>query len=210
MKKPSRKFRFVLCFLVLFLAWLFAAPLLAERLIVEKPLTRADAILVLSGSSVYIERTQKAAELYKSGVSDKILLTDDGGRGGWSQTERRNPPFVELAKNELIRQGVLADNIEILDEKVSGTIDEALILQKKVSERQWKSILLVTSAYHSRRVLQTFERVFAENHLSTEIGIAPAPTGVQTPPSFIWWLSPFGWQVVAGEYVKSLAYWAFY
>ncbi len=206
----TRTFKVVILFLSLLTIWIFAAPLLAERLIVEKSLPRADAILVLSGSSVYIERAQKAAELYKSGVSDKILLTDDGGHGGWSQTEQRNPPFVELAKNELIRQGVLSDNIEILDEKVGGTIDEALILQKKVGERQWKSVLLVTSAYHSRRVLQTFEKVFGENLLSTEIGIAPAPTGVQTPPPFIWWLSPFGWQVVAGEYVKSLAYWVFY
>ncbi len=206
----TRTFKLVILSLSLLMIWIFAAPLLAERLIVEKPLPRADAILILSGSSVYIERTQKAAELYKSGISDKILLTDDGGRGGWSQTEQRNPPFAELAKNELIRQGVLADNIEILDEKVSGTIDEALILQKKVSERQWKSVLLVTSAYHSRRVLQTFEKVFAETHLSTEIGIAPAPTGVQTPPPFVWWLSPFGWPVVAGEYVKSFVYWVFY
>lgn len=206
----TRNFKVVILFLSLLTIWIFAAPLLAERLIVEKTLPRADAILVLSGSSVYIERTRKAAELYKSGVSGKILLTDDGGRGGWSQTEQRNPPFVELAKSELIRQGVLADNIEILGEQVGGTMDEALVLQKEVGEHQWKSVLLVTSAYHSRRVLQTFEKVFGENRLSTEIGIAPAPTGEQTPPPDLWWLSPFGWQVVAGEYVKSLAYWVFY
>jgi uncharacterized SAM-binding protein YcdF (DUF218 family) len=209
-KKLSRKFKFVVLLLTIILIWIFAAPRLAEGLIVEKPLARADAIFVLSGSSVYVERAQKAAELYKQGISDKILLTDDGARGGWSQTERRNPPFAELAKNELIRQSVRAENIEILDEKVSGTIDEARILRKIAGERNLKSILLVTSAYHSRRVLRTFEKAFAETGFSIELGIAPAPTGVQTPPPALWWLSPFGWQTVAGEYVKSFLYWVYY
>ncbi len=194
----------------MFLVWIITAPFLAKSLIVEKPLEKADAIFVLSGSSVYIERAQKAAELYKKGISDKILLTDDGGRGGWSAAEKRNPPFVELAKSELIRQGVPAENIEILDGKIGGTIDEARILQKAAGDRNWNSVLLVTSAYHTRRALGTFEKVFAETGLQTAIGMAPAPVGQQTPTPFVWWLSPFGWKVVAGEYVKSVVYWAFY
>ena len=116
-------------FSVLFAVWIFSAPYLATNLIIEKPLERADAIFVLGGSSVYIERTQKAAELFKSGISDKIFLTDDGTRGGWSKTEKRNPPFAELAKNELIKQGVPAEKIEILQPQVTGTIYEARILK---------------------------------------------------------------------------------
>ena len=210
MKKQSRKFKFVMFSPALFLVWICIAPFLAERLIVEKTLEKADTIFVLSGSSVYVERAQKAAELYKKGISDKILLTDDGGRSGWSTVEKRNPPFVELAKNELTRQGVPAENIEVLDGKIGGTIDEAKILQKAAGDRNLNSVLLVTSAYHSRRALRTFEKVFAENGLQTKIGIAPSPAGHQTPSPFIWWLSPFGWQVVAGEYVKSLVYWMYY
>ena len=210
MRKPSRNFKIVVFSLASFSVWIFVAPFLAERLIVEKPLAKADAIFVLSGSSVYVERAQKAAELYKKGISDKILLTDDGGRGGWSQAEKRNPPFVELAKNELIRQGVPAENIEILDGNIGGTIDEVRILQRASGERHWNSLLLVTSAYHSRRALRTFEKVFAETGSQIEIGIAPAPVGQQTPTPLIWWLTPFGWKVVAGEYVKSVVYWAFY
>ena len=76
-------------FIALFAVWIFAAPFLATNLIIEKPLEKADAIFVLGGSSVYFERTQKAAELYKKGVSDKIFLTDDGERGGWSQSGKK-------------------------------------------------------------------------------------------------------------------------
>lgn len=206
--KTTRSFKLITAILLIFLAWILFAWLLAERLIVEKPLTRADAILILGGSSTYIERTQKAALVYKQGIAPKIILTDDGARAGWSRTERRNTPFVELAKQSLIAQGVAEDNIEIITPNGSGTIYEAQFLRDKLKETGWKSILIVTSAYHTRRSLWTFEREISDENI--EIGIASPPPGQQTPPPFLWWLTPFGWEVVAGEYVKSLYYWVYY
>lgn len=208
MKKPSRVFKFLIIFVFLIAAWGFCAPFLAERLIVEKTLEKADVIVVLGGSSVFIERTQKAAQLFKQGVAPKIVLTNDGTNAGWSKKEWRNPPYVELAKQSLIGQDVPDEAIEILPEQVNGTFDEAELLQKKTVENGWKSVLIVTSAYHTRRALWTFEKVFAETEIA--IGIASAPTGQQTPSAFYWWLMPRGWQMVAGEYVKSLYYWVYY
>lgn len=208
MKRGSRAFRFLIVFVFLLAAWITLAPFLAEWLIVEKKLERADAILVLGGSSVYQERTQKAALVYKQGIASKVLLTDDGGRAGWLRREQRNPLFVELARQSLIAQGVPAENIEILTPKGSGTIYEAQFLREKIEETDWKSILIVTSAYHTRRSLWTFERVIADKNI--EVGIVAPPPGQQTPPPFYWWLSPFGWSVVAGEYVKTFYYWAYY
>ena len=207
-KKFSLSFRLLCGFILLFFIWIFFAWFLAEKLIVEKPLEQADAILVLGGSKVYLERTQRAAELYKKGVASKILLTDDGGRAGWSNVEQRNPPFVELAKKELIAQGVAIENIEILLPQVTGTISEAQNLRKKIEETNWQKILIVTSAYHTRRSLWTFQNVLDEN--KTEIGIEAVSPGQQTPKAFVWWLSPFGWSVVAGEYVKLIYYWVNY
>jgi uncharacterized SAM-binding protein YcdF (DUF218 family) len=208
LKKSLRLF--VPSSLVLFLIWLFLAPFLAERLIIEKPLEKADAILVLGGSYTYVERTQKAAELFKTGVAPKIYLTDDGEQAGWSKIEKRNPPFVELARKSLIAQGVGAENIEILEPQVTGTIYEARILLEKSKSANFKSVLIVTSAYHTRRAFSTFQRVFAENNQSIELGIVSPPTGEQTPPPFSWWLSANGWAFVAGEYVKSFVYWVYY
>lgn len=209
-RKLSRSFKVASFILLLFLFWLFLAPFLAERLIVEKPLEKADAILVLAGAHTYLERTQKAAELFKKDVSRKIYLTDDGEQAGWSQVEQRNPPFVELARKSLIAQGVAAENIEILEPQVTGTIYEARILSEKAKSANLNSLLIVTSAYHTRRAFATFERVFAENNQSAELGITSPPTGIQTPPPDLWWLSKFGWQIVAGEYVKSAGYWVYY
>lgn len=206
----NRRLKAAIIIPALFLAWVFAAPLLAENLIVEKPLKRADAVLILGGASTYLERTRKAAELYRTGVAPKIFLTDDGERGGWSRVEKRNPPFVELARNSLISGGVPAENIEILEPQVSGTIDEARALLDKSQTGNLQSVLLVTSAYHTRRALRTFEKQFADGGAKTELGIAAAPTGEQTPLPNHWWLTRRGWDLVAGEYLKIFVYWAYY
>ena len=203
-----RKSLKVLIFLsVIFLIWILAAPFLAENLIVEKPLEKADAILVLSGSAVYEERTNAATRLYQQGVSKKILLTDDGDLAGWSQLEQKNPPFVYLEKQILISQGVAAADIEILDDKVTGTIWEARGLQKRIEAEKLNSVLLVTSAYHTKRALGVFQKVIGDD---AEIGIIAVSPGEQTPAPQFWWLSPKGWQLVAGEYVKSFIYWIYY
>ncbi len=183
---------------------------MANCLVVEKPLSKADAILVLGGSSTYTERAQEAAVIFKRGIAPKIFLTNDGLQGGWDQKEQRNPYFVELARSELIRQGVPENAIEILSTVVAGTNDEANLFVKISTERKLKSVLLVTSAFHTRRALRTFEREFAKETLRVEIGIESASPGTQTPKPSSWWLSSIGWETVPSEYVKTFYYWLFY
>jgi uncharacterized SAM-binding protein YcdF (DUF218 family) len=206
----SRTFKWLIGFLLLLIVWALSAPFLAKNLIVEKPLEKADAIVVLGGSHTYLERTRKAAELFKKGFAPRIYLTDDGEQAGWSRAEQRNPSFVELARKSLIAGGVGAENIEILEPKVTGTIYEARLLSDKARAANLNSILIVTSAYHTRRALATFQKIFAENNQTIALGILSPPPGEQTPPPFSWWLSKFGWEIVAGEYVKSVAYWIYY
>ena len=204
----SRRVKVVLIMLIAAVVWVVCAPLLATRLIVEKPMEKADAILVLGGSATYIERTQKAAELYKMGSAPRVFLTDDGERAGWSKTEQRNPHYFELAKRSLTSHGVPEDAIGVLPGEVTGTDWEARALSLEIETSGLKSVLLVTSAYHSRRALWTFERFLAGKNVT--IGIEHPPTGEQTPGPRFWWLSSRGWQMVAGEYVKSAVYWLYY
>ncbi|MBX7171205.1 MAG: YdcF family protein [Pyrinomonadaceae bacterium] len=210
MKKIRLKFKVLIILLTLFLIWILLAPFLATLLIVEKPLENAEAIWVLGGSGTYLERTQFAAEIYKKGLAKKIFLVNDGVFGGWDSTEKRNLPFFELSKRELISQGVPSEAIECLPENVTGTNYEADLFAKIATERNLISILLVTSAYHSRRALWTFQKSINNNNLSVEIGIKSPPAGIQTPPKFTWWLSQKGWMMVGGEYVKFIYYWSTY
>ena len=194
--------------IILIVVWALIAPSLANYLIVEKPLDHADAIIVLSGSAVYKERTRKAAELFKQGVAPRILITDDGSHAGWSRDERANLPFVELEKRDLIAGGVPPDSIKVLPEKVSGTDDEAKALAAEIAARPLASVLIVTSGHHTRRALRTFEKILAGTQ--TQIGIIGVPPGDQTPNPNYWWLSRRGWQMVAGDYVKSVVYYFYY
>lgn len=204
----SRVFKFAIGSVAAAALWLLTAPYFAERLIIEKPLEKADAIMVLGGSAVYVERTQKAAEVYKRGAAPKILLTDDGERAGWSKKEQTNLPYVELARRALVAQGVPEDAIEILPGQVTGTDWEARRFVEDLDRTNLHSVLLVTSGYHSRRALWTFEKFLAGRDV--EIGVEHSPPGEQTPPLATWWLSARGWDMVGGEYVKSIAYWVYY
>jgi len=193
---------------LVFAGWVAVTPSLAAFLIVQRPLAKAEAIIVLSGSAAYKERTRKAAELYTQGVAPRIFLSDDGELSGWSRDERVNLPFVELARRELVSGSVPPDAITILPGQVSGTDQEAKALAAEIERSPLGSVVLVTSAYHSRRSLRTFDKILKGRRV--EIGIEFAPLGFASPDPKYWWLSIRGWRSVGGEYVKSAVYWAYY
>ena len=190
------------------LIWGILAYVAARALIVNAPLASADAIVVLSGSSAFVERTEKAAELYRQGRAPFVLLTDDHTRGGWSNALQRNPYFVERATDELISAGVPAERIKIIPGLASSTHDEALIIRDYALTQQLRSVLVVTSAYHSRRALRTLRQALAGTE--TTVGLEPAAVGSTTPATVFWWLRPEGWRTVGGEYAKLGYYWFHY
>ena len=191
--------------LILTVAWSMLAWLGARALIVSAPLPFADAIVVLSGSSAYPERTQKAAELYRDGRAPLVLLTDDHTRGGWSSAQQRNPFFVERATEELIKGGVPAEKIKIIPGVASNTRYETSLIKEYALNQGIRSVLVVTSTYHSRRALRSLRQVFADTDVV--IGLETAMTGPTTPSPFFWWLQPEGWGTVGGEYMKFVYYW---
>jgi uncharacterized SAM-binding protein YcdF (DUF218 family) len=194
----------------LVVAWPLVAWGAARALVVREELPQADVIVVLSGASEYVERTGRAAELFRAGVAPKIVLTNDNLRGGWNSAQQRNPFFVERAADELRRAGVPDAHIEALPEPVAGTYDEAVRLRAYASERGLRSVLVVTSAYHSRRALWTMRLVFRES--GVRVGVAPVAAGGEagTPSAAGWWLSARGWRSVAPEYPKLVYYWLRY
>ena len=200
--------RLVKALLVLVLVWGVLAWVAARALVVNAPLASADAIVVMSGSSTYVERTQKAAEFYRQGRAPLVVLTNDDTRGGWSSAQQRNPYFVERARDELIKQGVPVEKIRVAPGIASSTHDESMLLKDYAVQQRFRSILVVTSAYHSRRALRSLRQSFAGTN--TIIGLEPVPAGSQTPESTLWWLHPDGWRSVGGEYVKLLYYWLRY
>ncbi|HEV2801809.1 MAG TPA: YdcF family protein [Pyrinomonadaceae bacterium] len=186
-------------------AWPVVAWIAARALVVHDETTSADVIVVLSGASEYVERTRYAAELWRQGVAPKIVLTNDDLRGGWDSKQQRNPYFVEREAAELRRAGVPEAQIEALPEPVASTYDEAVRVRAYAVERKLASVVVVTSAYHSRRARWTFRRVVQES--GVRVSVAPVAAGTeQTPPAYSWWLTARGWRSVAPEYPKLVYY----
>lgn len=208
-KRKATRWRRVLLFAVVCLAM---SPLLAwvaaHLLIVKSEMASADAIVVLSGSSTYVERTAWAARLYREGRAPVIILTNDGLISGWDRIEERNPYFYELAAKRLQQEGVPADRILVASGPALGTYEESLVLRDYATAHKLKRILIVTSAYHSRRALWSMRHACAGSGI--EVGIDTPPPGWQTPAPSTWWWHRWGWKVVAGEYAKMIYYWMRY
>jgi uncharacterized SAM-binding protein YcdF (DUF218 family) len=185
-------------------AWPLAAWLAADALIVKSELAHADAIAVLAGSSTYLERARRAAQLFDEGRASLIVLTNDDERSGWSSAEQRNPFFVERAAGELRQLGVPAERIRIIPQIVTSTYDEAVRLRAYAVENRFRSVLVVSAPYQSRRALWTLRRVFRESDIM--IGLDAPPTGQQSTRPATWWWHAEGWRQVPLEYVKMVYY----
>lgn len=201
MKRP----RLIVALGLVFLLLWAAAWLGARQLIVRSELARADAIAVLAGSATYKERIDFAAQLVKGGRGPRIVLTDDHERGSWSNVEQRNPLYVDLARQRLRSLGIPDSQIDVVSAAGDGTHYEALRLREYAEAEKLRSLLVVTSAYHSRRALRELQTVFNGSQIS--LGLEPVPPGAQTPNPATWWLHSLGWKLVPGEYIKIGYYW---
>ena len=191
---------FVSCILI----WPLVAWAGAKLLITDAPLENADAIVVLGGSANYRERSREAAKLMLEGQAPRVLITNDNMTGPWSSADQRNLFFYERSLKVITNAGVPANSVEILMQPVSSTQEEAEVVRKYAEEHRLNSVLIVTSAYHSRRALWTFSRVFRDTGI--RIGLINVKPGDQSPRPATWWLSIRGWRLVPTEYVKMLYY----
>jgi uncharacterized SAM-binding protein YcdF (DUF218 family) len=201
-RRSQRRMALVVAALLL-AVWPVAAWGAARMLIVKKQLPAADAIVVLSGSATYVERTSWAAKLYRENRAPLVIVTDEKLMSGWSQVEQRNLFFYELAVRELERQGVPARSIQIISDIGAGTFQECARIREAANELGLHRLLLVTSGYHTRRALWSMTRGLETN---LEVGIEGPPPGWLTPAPSKWWTSAWGWKMVAAEYVKLVYY----
>jgi len=190
--------------LVCLLIWPFAAWAAARLLITEAPLAKADAIVVLGGRPNIQENAREAARLLREGRAPIILLTNDNQRGPWSSAEQRNLYCYERSLEEIHNAGAPDKSVDVLMNEVSSTYEEAELVKRYAVDNGLKSVLVVTSAYHSRRALWTFSRVFRDKEV--KVGLTPVSPGTDSPRPATWWLTRRGWRLVPTEYVKMIYY----
>ncbi len=186
-----------LLFLVLLCAVVYVArhPIMrftAESWIVNEPAAHADAILVLGDDNFYGDRATEAAQLFRQGVAPLVVASGRRLRPGAGMSE--------LIEHDLIERGVPKENVLRFPHDADNTREEAVALRRLAKEKGWKSVVAVTSNYHTRRVRYIFQKVFPSG---VEVSVASARDGDFDPEH--WWERRKSVKEFLGELVGMVA-----
>ena len=109
---------------------------------VDDPVT-SDAIVLLLGGADH--RAPMAAELYARHLAPRIVLARSFPTSAPELSE------TELCRKVLLRRGVPAEAIEILGGVGTSTFAEARLVRDYCRVHELKSVLVVTTAFHTAR-----------------------------------------------------------
>lgn len=118
----------------------------------EDPLTHADALFVLAGSR--LERALEAADLFQAGYAPVILMSpgrEEPAEVAARARGMRFPREAEPVRDALASFGIPRAAILIGDGSVDNTAEEAAMLRAFALARHWRTVIVVTSKYHTRR-----------------------------------------------------------
>jgi DUF218 domain len=142
-----------------------------EILVVDNP-QRSDVIVVLAGETNY--RPAHALDLLDQGYAHGILLNVPTNSTIYKFTQ------LQLAQ-EYIHDLPRKDSIALCPIEGLSTRDEARDVKKCLEHETARSILIVTSDYHTRRSLSIFERQMPDRSFSI------AATADSTQFGTRWW-----------------------
>ena len=94
--------------------------------------------------------------------------------------------------DRLVAAGVNPAQIELMDRRVYRTLDEAEAFKAWAAGRHVRSVVIVTSPYHTVRALASFQHVL--NGTGIAVGVHPA-TGSPAEPRAWWWHRYDRWYV---------------
>lgn len=171
--------------LILLLLALAALLFPQQVLVIDTGAKQADAIVLLGGGAG--ERPARAAELFRSGVAPRILVSGAGDAAG--------------NRLLLMNHGVPSSAIEL--EPVSKTTREnAEFSIPLLRSAGAKKVVVVTSWYHSRRALNCFR------HYGPDIQFYSCPSYYGFARSD--WSREHLRRRIRAEYFKTLGYWICY
>lgn len=178
---------------------------LGEYLIFQQAAPQqADVIVILANWEDTIIRVRAGADLYKGELAKKIFVPRMEQMGGLEEIKKLGiniPENRDLVITLLQGLGVPLYAIETSAQEVTNTWDEAQEVSNLVEQKGYKSILLVTSKYHSRRAYLIFKDALKGK--ATVISV-PSPYDASEPES--WWKRNEDVKKVIMEYPKLLVY----
>lgn len=202
---PGGKLRRILlpvAFLVVALGvyeFLQLGPFLAK----EDPLQQADAILVLSGTSM--RRPLEAADLYLAGYAPRIVLTRQTREGGERALAARGIQILEdvTRTRDVFLQLGIPDEAVIVPARIhDSTAAEAITLRELARSHSWRRIILVSSKYHLRRTAFAFRRELR----GTDVELLMRGTRYDGLEPSRWWRRRGDIREIIPEVPKLIAY----
>ena len=164
---------------------------IGRLLIVADGLSAADAVVPLAGGGV--ERVAHAAALLREKYADWLVTAD----------MPLNHPGIRASYGELVRQeavsrGVPEECILTAPGTAETTYQEAMAICQLAQERGWRSLIVVTDPYHTRRARAAFRLALR----GTGIRAMVRPVVEQGYRADAWWQSRRGVRETATEYLK--------
>lgn len=162
----------------------------------------ADAIVVLSGG--HWTRLPFAIELFQQNYAPRLLMTE-------TRKVFVQPPLNKIYEDSL---QVASKIINVLSPQVpvaqvpslkggaTSTFDEAKDLLVYCQQNHYSHIILVSDAYHTRRALYAFLKIFQDSGIRVEAMGAPNAIFNETN----WWQSDSGISAYLLETIKYLVY----
>lgn len=170
----------------------------------DTPLQKADLIFVLNGD--YNTRPFYASELYKQGLAPLVVIAQAESSPAEKLGLEENP--TQIAVKVMLLKGVPADRILVLEENgpVTSTFDEAAALRSYITSHNIRSVILLTSQFHTRRARWVFEKELSG--LPVRLEVAGAPHTSFNAGN--WWNVEDGLIYLNNEYIKLFFYWIKY
>jgi uncharacterized SAM-binding protein YcdF (DUF218 family) len=184
----------------------FSRPVLAasaEILNVGSEPEQADLIFLLGGD--IHSRPSEAAELYRRGLAPRILLA----RAADTEATRIGafPNETDATVVMLGKLGVPVSAITVLAPPmgVSSTTAEAVELRKYLQANPASRVMVVTSAYHTRRARWQIRRQLRD------VPVEVRMVAVEDPrfDASNWWRSEAGVLAYGEEYLKFIHNWVY-
>jgi len=158
----------------------------------------ADAIVVLGGDGPGFPRVRQAIALFNADYAPTVVFS-----GGTLEDAGIACSSARLSL-EAARKLGLPDGAAVIVEGAQSTYDEAVNIRRLARQRSWRSIIIVTDLFHTRRAVRTFRSLLP----NTTIYVSAASDPRYDPGH--WWQSEHSLVVVFSEVIKLAFYWAKY
>ena len=178
-------------------------PFAGRYLSVNEPLERADAIFVLAGARV--ERWLEAVDLHHENWAPRIVLSSGREEPAEDQLRSRGvrlPAEIDVFRDAMIQLRVPPDAVMALPEPVDNTAQEASAIRALIERERWKTLIVVTSVYHTRRTQMAFRREFRDSPVKIIVRAARYDHAVPRR----WWTRRDDIRRVASELQKLFVY----